>query len=178
MGTAHLNYQSSADVMTEIRSIVPAYTEVNYETMKVDGVLRRFEPATKPRFLPFKLDKVPQFSSKEFPLTLMTERNLFYYHGACLTEQVKGMNLIKKEEVLHLSPSDAARLGIADGTVVKVESQHGSAECTAQATSGMPEGVAFTSINRIVGSPLFSTRAPNTKACAIRISEHPLRPEV
>jgi len=175
MGTVHWSYRSAADVMAEIASLVRAYADVNYETLNIGGVLRRFHPTVKAQFEPFRLDKVPKFGSDEFPLTLITERNLFYYHGACLTEQVKGMNLIKKEEVLQLSPLDARRLGVADGAIVKVESRYGSTECIVQTTSGMPEGTAFTSINRGVGSPLFPTLAPSTKACAVRISQR-MRP--
>jgi predicted molibdopterin-dependent oxidoreductase YjgC len=175
MGTAHWSYRSAGDVMAEIASLLPAYAEVDYENLDVGGALRRFQPTIEAQFLPFSLDKVPQFASDEFPFTLITERNLFYYHGACLTEQVKGMNLIKKEEILQLSPSDARRLGVADGALVKVESRYGSVECIVQTTSGMPEGAAFTSINRVVGSPLFPTLAPSTKACAIRISQR-MRP--
>ena len=171
MGAGDWGYQSSADVMAEIASLVQAYQEVKYETLSVGGLLRRFEPATKPKFVPFSLEKMPQFVSEEFPLTLITERNLFYYHGACLTEQVKGMNLVKREEVLQVSPSDLTRLGISDGAVVKVASSHGSAECIVQASSEVPEGTAFTSINRVTGSPLFPTLAPSIKACAVRVAE-------
>ena len=169
MGTLHWSYRSAADIMAEIASLVPAYADVNYETPNVSGALRRFQPTTRAQLMPFSVEKVPQFASDEFPFTLITERNLFYYHGACLTEQVKGMNLIKKEEILQLSPSDARKLGVADGSLVKVESRYGSAECIVQTTNGIPEGAAFTSINRVVGSPLFPTLAPSTKACAIRI---------
>lgn len=172
MGAGDWNYQSAADVMNEIASLVPAYRKVNYETLDVSGALRRFEPVSKPKFVPFSLDTIPRITNDEFPLALITERNLFYYHGACLTEQVKGMNLVKNEEVLQLSPSDLTRFGITDGSVVKVTSQHGSAECVVEASRATPEGAAFTSINRVTGSPLFRTLAPSTKACAIRITEH------
>jgi len=178
MGAGHWNYQSAADVMAEIASLVPAYQEARYETLGVSGVLRRFKPVAKTRFVPFSLERMPQLVSEEFPLTLITERNLFYYHGACLTEQVKGMSLVKNEEVLQLNPLDLTRLGITDGTVVKVASPHGSAECIVQANGGMPEGAAFTSINRVNGSPLFPALAPSTKACAIRIAECSRRQEV
>jgi len=171
MGTVHWSYRSAADVMTEIASLVPAYADVNYEALNTSGALRRFQPTIKPQLMPFSLEKVPQFASDEFPFTLITERNLFYYHGACLTEQVKGMNLIKKEEVLQLSPWDAKKLGVADGSLVRVESRYGSAECIVQTTNGIPEGAAFTSINPVVGSPLFPTLAPSTKTCAIRIGQ-------
>jgi predicted molibdopterin-dependent oxidoreductase YjgC len=172
MGAGDWNYQSAADVMNEIASLVPAYRKVNYETLDVSGALRRFEPVSKPKFVPFSLDTIPRITNDEFPLALITERNLFYYHGACLTEQVKGMNLVKNEEVLQLSPSDLTRFGITDGSVVKVTSQHGSAECVVEASRATPEGAAFTSINRVTGSPLFPTLAPSKKACAIRIAGH------
>jgi len=170
MGAGHWNYSSPADIMAEIVSLIPTYRGATYETLDVNGVIRRFEPVSKPKFVPFSLDTMPRITSDEFPLTLITERNLFYYHGACLTEQVKGMNLVKKEEVLQLSPSDLTRFGITDGSVVKVASQHGSAECVVEASRATPEGAAFTSINRVTGSPLFPALAPGTKACAVRIT--------
>jgi formate dehydrogenase major subunit/formate dehydrogenase alpha subunit len=171
------NYESAADVMTEIAALVPAYVGVNYE-MGIGGVLRRFEPAAPAQFVPFSLDGIPQpeGASAEFPLTLITERNLFYYHGACLTEEVTGMNLIKSEEILHLNPADAARLGIADGALVKVISPYGSAECIARAAKGMPEGTVFTSVNHVTGSPLFPTMVPRVKACGVRIEATPRVP--
>jgi len=178
MGASHWNYGSAADVMAEIAALVPAYEEARYETLGVSGVLRRFKPAVKAKFVSFSLERMPPLVSEEFPLTLITERNLFYYHGACLTEQVKGMNLVKNEEVLQLSPSDLTKLGITDGAVVKVGSPHGSAECVVQASSAMPEGAAFTSINRVTGSPLFPMLTPRTKACAIRIAKRSRRQEV
>ena len=178
MGAGHWNYSSAADVMAEIVSLVPAYRGVKYETLDVNGVVRRFEPAVKAQFVPFGLERMPQLVSDEFPFTLITERNLFYYHGACLTEQVKGMNLVKNEENLQLNSSDATRLGISDGTVVKVASTYGNAECVVQTSSAVPEGAAFTSINRVTGSPLFPTFAPTTKACAVRIGERSRRGEV
>jgi len=178
MGAGHWNYSSAADVMAEIVSLVPAYRGVKYETLDVNGVVRRFEPAVKAQFVPFGLERMPQLVSDEFPFTLITERNLCYYHGACLTEQVKGMNLVKNEETLQLNSSDATRLGISDGTVVKVASPYGNAECVVQTSSAVPEGAAFTSINRVTGSPLFPTFAPTTKACAVRIGERSRRGEV
>ena len=116
------NYHSAAEVMMEIASIVPAYAKVNYETLSIEGLLRRFQPTAKMQFIQFNLNKISQLSSEEFPLTLITERNLFHYHAADLTKHVTGMNLIKESGILQLNPSDAARLGIVDGDSVKVES--------------------------------------------------------
>jgi predicted molibdopterin-dependent oxidoreductase YjgC len=170
MGTSRWDYGSAADVMTEIASLVPAYRDVKYETLNVNGVLRHFEPAMKAQYVPFDIEKTPQLASDEFPFTLITERNLFYYHGACLTELVKGMNAVKKEKTLQLNSSDATPLGISDGSLAEVVSQYGNVECVVRASVTVPRGVAFTSINRVTGSPLFETLAPTTKAYAVRIS--------
>jgi predicted molibdopterin-dependent oxidoreductase YjgC len=171
VGATGWDYRSAADVMAEIASLVPAYAAVDHTTLGVSGIVRRFQPAVEVQFAPFSLDGIPPFANDEFPFVLITERNLFSYRGACLTEQVKGMNQIKAEEVLHLNPSDAGRLGIADGGLVRVVTPHGSAESVVQVTNGMPEGVAFTSINRVAGSPLFPGLVPAMKACAIRIEK-------
>jgi formate dehydrogenase alpha subunit len=170
LGNTRWNYQSAAEVMTEIAALVPAYAEVSYEALDVGGILRRFEPVAATQPISFRLNGIPQITNNQFPLTLITERNLFYYHGACLTEAVKGMNLIKQEEIVYLSLADAVRLGVADGALVKVVSPYGSTECIVQVTDGMmPEGSAFVSFNRVNSSPLFPTLTPSAKACAIRI---------
>jgi len=162
-------YSSVADVMVEISTVVPVYKDVNYQTLGVDGVMRRFEPAPKARVEYTSSDGFPRFTSPEFPFALITERNLFYYHGACLTEQVKGMKLIRQEDVLHLSRSDASQLGITNEALVKVVSPHGDAECMARVSNSLPDGTAFISVNRVVGSSLFPTLVPGIKACAVRI---------
>ncbi len=165
-------YQSAAEVMAEIGSLVPAYAGVELQTLPVGGQLRRFEPAAEPQVQTFGLNGVPKLTDSQFPLTLITERNLLYYHGACLTEEVGGMNLIKQEEVLYLNPVDAERLSVADGDLVKVTSAYGSAECIVEVANGMmPEGAVFASFNRMNRTSLFPTLSPRAKACAIRIEK-------
>ncbi len=172
LGDTSWAYQSAADVMHEIAALVPAYAEVNYDNLGREGRLRRFAPDVDraQRFSPVQLQAIPQFASEQFPLTLITERNLFHYHGACLTEQVPGMNLIKQEEILYLNETDTGQLGVSDGDRVKVVSAHGSSECIVRVANGMlPERVAFASFNRTSSSPLFPALTPDAKAYAIRI---------
>jgi predicted molibdopterin-dependent oxidoreductase YjgC len=172
MGDTTWDYESPADVMDEIAALAPAYSGVSYGSLDGEGALRRFAPdaeQTQP-YPPLSLDGIPQFASDQFPLTLITERNLFYYHGACLTEQVPGMNLIKQEETLCLNEADSDQLGVSDGDLVKVVSPFGSSQCIVRiANSALPERVAFASFNRMSTSTLFPALAPDAKAYAIRI---------
>jgi formate dehydrogenase alpha subunit len=170
MGCAAWDYETAADVMAEISALVPSYAGVSYETLGVNGTLRRFGPAVEVQPQPFSLDDIPRLTDNQFPLTLITERNLFYYHGACLTDEVAGMSLIKQEEVLYLNSADASRLGVVDGALVKVVSPYGSAECIAGVANGMmPEGAVFASFNRVNSSPLFPGLTPSAKAYPVRI---------
>jgi predicted molibdopterin-dependent oxidoreductase YjgC len=164
------SYPAVAAVMAEIAALVPAYAGATYETLDLAGYLRRFEPVPTMEVAPFSLNGIPDFASDAFPLTLLTERNLLYYHGAGLTEQVTGMNLVKQEEILHLNPLDADRLGLADGSLAKVVSPYGSAECLVRrANELLPEGAAFISFNRLNTSSLFPYLTPSAKAYAVRV---------
>jgi predicted molibdopterin-dependent oxidoreductase YjgC len=174
VGDTSWEYEAAAEVMDEITALVPAYAGKSYDRLGVEGILRRFVPDVEKtqRFAPIKLEEVPQFASDQFPLTLITERNLFYYHGACLTEQVPGMNLIKQEETLYLNEADTGQLGVSDGDLVKVVSPFGSSECIVRVVNPagtMPERVAFASFNRMSSSALFPALTPDAKAYAIRI---------
>jgi predicted molibdopterin-dependent oxidoreductase YjgC len=168
-------YEAAADVMHEIASLVPAYAGITYDDLGMDGILRRFapEPGATQRPDPGKWADVPRFASDQFPLTLITERNLLHYHGACLTEQVPGMNLIKHEEIVYLNQADTGQLGVSDGDLVTLVSAYGRSECIIRVVNGMlPEQVAFVSFNRMSSSPLFPTLTPAAKAYAIRIEAH------
>ncbi len=163
------NCQSAVEIMTEIQDLIPAYAAVSLDTLGIEGCRRRFE-TVETKLEPFSLNGTTQLTTEEYPLALITEHNLYYYRGVCLTERVKGMNLIKQEEIVHLHSADAERLGIAEGVLVSVVTPHGSAECIVQVTNGlMPEGSAFVSFNRVSSSPLFPTLSANTKACPVRI---------
>lgn len=169
MGAAW-SYPAAAAVMAEIATLVPAYAGATYETLDPGSYVRRFEPLPAAEVTSFSLNGIPNFASDAFPLTLLTERNLLYYHGAGLTEQVAGMNLVKQEEVLHLNPLDAERLGLAEGSLAKVISSYGSAECLVRRANGLlPEGAAFISFNRLNSSSLFPHLTPSAKAYAVRV---------
>jgi predicted molibdopterin-dependent oxidoreductase YjgC len=167
IGGVHWKYRSAEDVMGEIATIVPIYSSVNYKTLNITGALRRHESANN-SFTRLTLQKPIRAANEEFPFTLITDGNLFHYYAASLTKHVKGMHLIKRNEILQLNASDAARIGVNDGARVKVESRHGAGEFNVK-ISDLPERIAYTSIDHTVGSPLFSTLIPTTKAYAVRI---------
>lgn len=171
MGYAGWAYQSAAQVMAEIAAVMPAYATINLNSLETEGALRRFETSAH-RPVAFDLHGLPHVANGDYPYTLITERNLQHYFGLCLSEQVSGMERIKREQVLHLNAADAVHLGVANGDPVRLVSPHGSADCVAFVVNGkLPAGIVFTSFNRANPMPLFPAATPTAKVYAVRLEK-------
>jgi formate dehydrogenase major subunit len=89
-----------------------------------------------------------------------------------LTEQVKGMELVKSDEdMLVLHPEDAARINVGDGDLVRLISAHGADTLVAQVSAKVLPGTPFASINALNGSAIFAAGLPDLKACAVRLEK-------
>jgi formate dehydrogenase alpha subunit len=170
MGQEGFDFDHPAQVMAEIAELVPGYGGVAYESLDDDGLLRTVGAGPKDdRLLPLSLAAPPEITSSEYPFALVVERDLFYYRGAALSEQVQGMALIKDERSLGLNPQDAAGLGLVNGDAVVVISEQGRLEATARTTAELPPGMASISANGVKGAGLFAEMLPARKAYAVRI---------
>jgi predicted molibdopterin-dependent oxidoreductase YjgC len=108
-------------------------------------------------------------SQDGFAFTLITERNPFSYRSNALTDRVRGMERICNEENITIHPADAARLGIAEGDLVRVSSAYGNESLLAQLNTDLPEGMVFASFNNAHGSSLFPGKLPGIKAYPVNI---------
>jgi predicted molibdopterin-dependent oxidoreductase YjgC len=133
--------------------------------------MQGLEPQTRPAMMPAKPPVITPADSV-YPVTLILERNQYAYRGAMLTEQVKGMELVKADEdrlVLH--PEDAARINVGDGDLVRLISAHGADTLVAQVSAKVLPGAPFASINALNGSAIFAAGLPDLKACAVRLEK-------
>lgn len=182
LGTNSWRYDTAADVMTEIGTVVPAYAEASRrlfddapadDAAARDGVVRRFEAAAPTDETPALTSRLSEtrkeLATDDYPLMLILERSRLSHRGASLTERVKGIAAYRPEEELQLSPADAERLGVSDGCLVKVESAYGSVESIARVGGELPEGALFTSINLLAASSLFPAHTPSLKAYPVRV---------
>lgn len=107
-----------------------------------------------------------------FPFTLLVERNQFSYRGSALTERVRGMGQVKSDEDgVTLHPIDAARLGIPEGGLACLVSPHGSDTFITHLSADVPPGMAFASINPVLGSKLFPGMLPEVKAYPVQVEK-------
>ena len=138
---------------------------------------RFFHPDGKARLIAGEPQRVPEPTDARFPFTLLTGRgSASEWHT--LTRSAKSAVLDKLgagAPSVELSPIDAARLGVASGERVVVESRRGQMAARAFVTHAVQPGQVFVSMhhpetNRLTFAAFDpSSRQPAYKACAVAI---------
>ncbi len=82
-------------------------------------------------------------TSEDFPFVLTTGRTVYQFHTRTKTGRVPELDAAAPEPWVELHPGDAARLGIAEGDLVRVESARGRLVAQAR-LAGIRSGVVFT----------------------------------
>ena len=115
----------------------------------------------------------------EYPIVLSTGRRLWHYHSGTQTRNSIGFDNIFGEELMEISPKDAAKLGISNGDMVKATSRRGSITLKAWVTERSAPGVAWCAFHfaEACGNVLTIDRFDSVtetaeyKACAIKIAK-------
>ncbi len=147
-----------AEIMAEVAGLTPAYAGISFERLEKGGLQWPVPAADHPGtpilhvgkfvrgrglFSPVEYLRAAELPDEEYPLLLTTGRRLYHYHTGTMTRRVKGLNALVDREYVQIHPTDAARLGVADGEPVRVSSRRGRTEGTAEVTTVVPEGVIF-----------------------------------
>jgi predicted molibdopterin-dependent oxidoreductase YjgC len=110
---------------------------------------------------------------------------LEHYNAGTMTRRTGNLDLLP-EDWLEIHPGDAARLWIADGSLVSVRSPHGRIELHARVTTRIEPGHVFTAFhfpevrtNLLIGpSADVNTSCPEYKVVAVDVrpvAEEPRR---
>jgi len=83
--------------------------------------------------------------TEEFPIRLTTGRRLDSFNTGVQTGLYTSP--LREREALLLAPTDAARIGVADGEVVRVSSRRGSIEVPVRLENSLRPGLAFMSLH-------------------------------
>jgi anaerobic selenocysteine-containing dehydrogenase len=103
---------------------------------------RALNPAGRALLRPAHYRPPHEAPGDEYPLSYTTGRTVYHFHTRTKTGRAPELNAAAPDVWVELSPSDAERLGIAEGDRVKVESPRGHIEAKAR-ISGIREGVVF-----------------------------------
>jgi formate dehydrogenase major subunit len=122
-------------------------------------------------------EPTPEQPSDEFPLVLVTGRNLYAFNAGTMTGR-SASAVLRPTDRLEVAPADAASLGVGDGDAVEITSRYGTATLPAEVTDRVPTGTVFatfcdpaTAVNRLTGphrDPY--THTPEYKVTAVRVA--------
>ncbi|RPJ05483.1 MAG: formate dehydrogenase subunit alpha, partial [Deltaproteobacteria bacterium] len=138
-----MKYETPAEVMKEIASLVPIYAGAAYPELEKAGLQWSLtNGGTEKRFLAVKWEEPVEKPSENYPLWIIPSGFHYHYGIGTTTKRAKGLARVYPESLLKVHPDDASQAGLKDGDRVRVRSPRGEVETVCQVSEAMPRGVA------------------------------------
>jgi predicted molibdopterin-dependent oxidoreductase YjgC len=190
--SVYWDYRHPAEVMAELRRVVPEYAGITYERIDKVGLqvpvwddqhpgtpflFADTFPSGRGKFTPLEFIPSVELPDDEYPFILTTGRLLEHWHGGTMTRNSKLDELYPQAEV-SLHPADAALAGVRDQQVVEVASRRGAIILRAKVSEKTSAGVVFIPFHFAEAAANLLTidaldpqaKIPEFKACAVKIT--------
>ena len=128
------------------------------------------------RFVPADIIPANERPDAEYPMVLITGRQLEHWHTGSMTRRASVLDAIEPDPVALVHPLDLAGMGGQPGDVMTIESRRGEVTLYARADESSPRGAIFVpfcyyeaAINKLTNAALDPfAKIPEFKYCAIR----------
>ncbi len=135
-------------------------------------------PTGRGKFVPADLLTAAERPDKDFPMVLITGRQLEHWHTGAMTRRSAVLDAIEPEAVVLMHPLDLAALGAQAGGVVTVRSRRGAISLYARADEGTPRGAVFIpfayqeAAANLLTNPVLDPfgKIPEFKYCAVKVT--------
>lgn len=187
-------YDSSRQIMEEISKVTPSYAGLSYERIEYEGIhwpcptpehpgtpILHREQFTRGKGLFHAIEYIEpaEMIDNEYPLYLTTGRLLYQYHTGTMSMKTEGLNEIAPEAFVEISPQDARKFEVEEGSRVNIDSRRGTIQArikiSRKAVSGtvfIPFHYAQAAANRLTNAALDPISGiPEYKVCAVRVSK-------
>jgi len=187
-------YADSEAVFEELRTVTPSYAGITYDRIDQVGIpwpclnvehpgtpILHRDQFTRGKGLFHAIDYTPpkEQADDEFPLYLTTGRLLYQYHTGSMTMKTAGLNDRAPECIVEISPADAAKYELENGTKVEVASRRGNIEATVEISTTAVNGTVFipfhfaeAAANKLTNAALDPVSGiPEYKVCAVKLSK-------
>jgi formate dehydrogenase major subunit len=191
-----------AAVFDEMRRTMPSIAGITWERLQAedsvtypcekegdpgDAVVftKNFPTATgKAKFVPADIIPADERPDAEYPMVLITGRQLEHWHTGSMTRRSGVLDSIEPEPTAAMHPLDLAALGGKPGDVITIASRRGSVSLFARADESSPHGAVFmafcyyeAAINKLTNSALDPfAKIPEFKYCAVKVTLGGKRP--
>ena len=186
-------YENSRQIMEEISAVTPSYAGISYARIEYEGIHWPCPTAEHPgtpilhrdqfsrgKGLFHAIDYIEpaEMTDDEYPLYLTTGRLLYQYHTGTMSMRTGGLNEIAPEAFVEISPQDARKFGVEEGSRVNIDSRRGTIQArikiSRKAVAGtvfIPFHYAAAAANRLTNAALDPISGiPEYKVCAVRVS--------
>jgi formate dehydrogenase major subunit len=196
------NYENPKQVWDEMRQGMDSIRGITWERLERDSSVTypcenegdpgqpvvfqtHFPTATgRGKFVPADLIPAAERPDAQFPMVLITGRQLEHWHTGAITRRSGVLDAIEPEPVASLHPLDLEEKGVRPGSLVTVESRRGRISLYARADEGTPRGAVFIpfcyyeAAANLLTNPVLDPfgKIPEFKYCAVKVTAGGTRP--
>ena len=131
------------------------------------------------KFVPADLISAAERPDADYPMVLITGRQLEHWHTGSMTRRSSTLDYIEPEPVASVHPLDLEALGITPGGILTIESRRGRISLYGRADDGTPRGAVFVpfcyyeaAANKLTNPVLDPFgKIPEFKYCAIKVTK-------
>jgi formate dehydrogenase major subunit len=189
-------YSHPRDVFAEMRTCMDSIAGITWERLEQESSVTypcvhegdpeqsvvfvdRFPTASgRGKFVPADLIPAAERPDAEYPVVLITGRQLEHWHTGAMTRRAAALDALEPEPVASLHPLDLEEIGVAPGDILTITSRRGSISLYARADDGMPRGSAFVpfcyyeAAANLLTNPVLDPfgKIPEFKYCAVKVS--------
>ena len=190
------NYRGPADVFAEMKGCMPSLDNITWSRLGDEGAViypcdAEDEPGhdvifaegyptpnKRGKLVPASIIPPDELPDRDYPMVLTTGRMLEHWHTGAMTRRASALDDLEPEAVAHLAPAELARLGVAPGAPIIIETRRGAIGLRARADAGIPAGVVFVPFCFAEAAGNFLTnpaldpfgKIPEFKYCAARVA--------
>jgi formate dehydrogenase major subunit len=190
-------YDHPRDVFNEMRTCMDSIAGITWERLERDSsvtypCVQVGDPGDpvvfcdtfptksgRAKFVPADLISAAERPDAEYPMVLITGRQLEHWHTGSMTRRASNLDFIEPEPVASLHPLDLEAMKIAPGGILTIESRRGRIALYARADDGTPRGTVFVpfcfyeAAANMLTNPVLDPfgKIPEFKYCAVRVTE-------
>ena len=197
------SYAHPRDVFAEMRTCMDSIAGITWERLERESsvtypcvkegdpgepvvFVERFPTATgRGTFVPADLIPAAERPDADYPMVLITGRQLEHWHTGAMTRRAAALDSIEPEPVASLHPLELEQLGVPPGDILTIASRRGSISLYARADDGMPRGAVFVpfcyyeAAANMLTNPVLDPfgKIPEFKYCAVKVTRGGPTPE-
>jgi formate dehydrogenase major subunit len=190
------HYSHVSEVFDEMRHTMPSIGGITWDRLEREHsvtypCLKEGDPGQsvvfvdsfpsesgRARFVPADIIPADERPDTDYPLVLITGRQLEHWHTGSMTRRATVLDAIEPDPVALVHPLDLAEMGGQPGDIITIESRRGQVALYARADDSSPRGAVFVpfcyyeaAINKLTNAALDPfAKIPEFKYCAIRVS--------